>query len=187
VSTPARAAWAIAPLLAAGLVHVAVLKGDFLPQLATPLDGGASWRGRALLGPNKTLRGLLLMPAATAAAVRLQAAAEARSPRLAALSISGRGRRPWRVGFWLGLAYVAAELPNSFVKRRLGIPAGGRASRLGGVLQYLADQGDSVLGCLVMLRLLGRPPLAVLAVAGGLGFGVHSAVDVLMRVLGVRR
>jgi hypothetical protein len=45
VRTAARSAWAVAPILIAGLMHVAVLKADILPQLAAPLTvmlaGGA--------------------------------------------------------------------------------------------------------------------------------------------------
>lgn len=185
--TTARAAWAIAPVLVAGLVHVAVLKVDAMPWLAIPLDGGRTWRGRPLLGPNKTLRGLLLMPAATALAVRLQFAAETAAPRLAALSVRDPDRGgAWTAGSLLGLAYIAAELPNSFLKRRLGIPSGGQARRLGGTVQYVIDQGDSVLGCLVALRLLGRPSPALLATAGGMGLAVHAGVDLLMRAIRVK-
>lgn len=187
MTTHARAAWAIAPVLAAGLVHVAALKTDFIPVLAIPLDRGVIWRGRPLLGPNKTLRGLLLMPIATAAAVRMQAALESRHSRLAALSVRDRRRAgPLAAGALLGLAYIAAELPNSFVKRRLGIPSGGQAARLGGLVQFVADQGDSVLGCLLMLRFLGTPSASVLMTAAWMGLGVHTAVDVLMRAIRVK-
>lgn len=184
----AGAAWAIAPVLAAGLVHVAVLKIDVMPALAVPLDGGRTWRGRPLLGANKTVRGLLLMPAATALAVRLQFAAERASPRLAALSVRDPDRSgPWTAGIVLGLAYLAAELPNSFLKRRLGIPAGGQARRLGGAVQYLVDQADSVVGCLVALRFLGKPSRALLTTAAGMGLAVHTGVDLLMRAINVKR
>jgi len=179
VRSAARAAWAIAPVLAAGLVHVAVLKADLLPRLAIPLDGG-----RNVLGSNKTLRGLILMPAATAAACRLQAALEQRYLRLGELSVLKT--EPWTAGAVLGTAYIAAELPNSLVKRRLGIPAGGHAPGVAGALQYVADQGDSVLGCLVMLQLVGRAPVRVTLLAGGMGFGAHAAVDLLMRGIGLR-
>jgi hypothetical protein len=128
------------------------------------------------------------MPLATAVAIRIQFGLEDRHPSLAALSIIDRHRvGPWLAGALLGLAYVAAELPNSFAKRRLGIPAGGYARRLGGVLQYVVDLSDSVVGCLLMLRLLGRPSHRLMMVAGLMGVGTHAAVDLLMRVIHLKR
>lgn len=187
MTTPGGAAWAIAPVLAAGLVHVAVLKADLLPGLAVPLDRGLRWRGRPLLGPNKTVRGLVVMPLATAVAVGVQAGLERRHSRLAALSQRKRWRSgPWAAGALLGFAYIAAELPNSFVKRQLGIPAGGRAERYVAV-QYLVDQGDSVLGCVAMLRLLRPASTSLLVAAGAMGLVTHVAVDGLMHAIGLRR
>ena len=59
------------PVVAAGLIHVAVIRAGFFPGLARiPLDGGISAGGRPLLGANKTLRGALVMPAAYCAAWR---------------------------------------------------------------------------------------------------------------------
>jgi CDP-diglyceride synthetase len=183
---PVRAVWAIAPVLAAGLVHVAVLKTDLLPGLAVPLDRGVHWRGRPLLGPNKTLRGLIVMPLATAVAVCAQDGLERRHLRLAALSLNRQRRvSPWIAGVLLGLAYILAELPNSFIKRQLGIPSGGRARRHA-TTQYVIDQSDSVIGCILMLRLLGPTAASFLILAGAIGLVAHLAVDGLMHAIGLR-
>jgi CDP-archaeol synthase len=174
----------VAPVLAAGLVHVAVLKTGALSALAVPLDGGRTLRGRPLLGGRKTWRGLLLMPAATALATSLQARlAGPLSPRLA--PPAGPGARPWLLGAVLGVGYCAAELPNSFVKRQLGVPAGGTAARLRW-LQYAVDQADSVAGCLLALRLVCRRPGSELVAAAALGTAAHVAVDRLMHAVGLR-
>ena len=93
--------------------------------------------------------------------------------------------KPWLLGAMLGLGYCAGELPNSFVKRRLGIPAGGSAERLPW-LQYAVDQADSVVGCLVALRLVYRAPPTELLLAAALGTGAHVAVDRLMSSIGLR-
>ena len=180
-----RAGWLVAPVLAAGLLHVVVLKTGSLSRLATPLDGGRRLNGRPLLGPSKTWRGLVLMPALTALAASLAVLlARPLPPELR--PFPGRRVGPWLLGTMLGLGYCAGELPNSFVKRRLGIPAGGSAPRLAG-LQYLIDQTDSVAGCLVALRLVYRPRRVELALAAVLGSGAHVAVDLLMRSIGLRK
>ena len=184
MTTTARASWLVAPVLAAGLVHVAVLKTGALGRLARPIDGGRTLGGRPLLGPSKTWRGILLMPAVTALAVSLTVTLARRLPPDLS-PFSDRRVRPWLLGTVLGLGYCAGELPNSFVKRRLGIPPGGSAKRLRW-LQYTVDQTDSVVGCLVALRLVYRPRRPELVMAAVLGTGAHVLVDLLMRSIGLR-
>ena len=53
-------------------------------------------------------------------------------------------------GAWLGFAYVLFELPNSFIKRRLGIKPGAT----GGVIQTFFDLADSAIGCILFLRFI---------------------------------
>jgi len=185
VTVTARASWMVAPVLAAGLVHVVVLKTGALRRLAVPLDGGRTLRGRPLLGPGKTWRGVVLMPAATALATAVTVGLGRRLPPDRA-PFPGCRVNPWLLGAVLGLGYCAGELPNSFAKRRLGIPPGGRGRRLRW-LQYVVDQTDSVAGCLVALRLVYRAGPVELALAAGLGAGVHVAVDRLMAAIGLRR
>ena len=137
-----------------------------------------------MLGPSKTWRGVVIMPAATALAASLaEALARRLPPELS--PFPGRRVKPWLLGAMLGLGYCAGELPNSFVKRRLGIPAGGSAERLPW-LQYAVDQADSVVGCLVALRLVYRAPPTELLLAAALGTGAHVAVDRLMSSIGLR-
>src|SRR5206468_4085775 len=133
--------------LLAGLGQVVVLKTGFLASLAVPIDGGLRWRGKPVLGPRKTWRGVVVMSMLSALVAGGQAFAARRSARLRALSPFDYGRtNPWLLGFVLGVGYCAAEFPNSFVKRRLDIPPAGTSDRWGR-LQYLVDQSDSVTGC----------------------------------------
>jgi hypothetical protein len=45
--------WVIAPVLGGYLAHAPVLRFDLLHHLGRPIDGGATLRGRRLLGDNK--------------------------------------------------------------------------------------------------------------------------------------
>ena len=92
------------PLVIAGGLHMAVVTLDLLPALKIPIHQG--WFGR-----NKTWRGLILMPVAAALGVMLAASV---------WPAQFGGWNPVVLGVLLGLAYALAELPNSFVKRRLG-------------------------------------------------------------------
>jgi len=181
-----RAAWLILPVVVGGLCHVAVLKTDFLGPLAVPLDGGACWRGRPLFGANKTWRGVVVMSGSTALATAAQAALARRMHWKSAVEMQQYARLDaWAGGAICGLTYCIAELPNSFVKRRLQILPGARAIRLGRI-QYLVDQADSVVGCLIPLRLLYRSTVGELVTAFALGLTIHIGIDQLIYAIGVK-
>src|SRR5947199_9146902 len=58
--------WLALPVVLGGAVHVAVIKLDWLGALARlPLDGGATFRGRRLLGAHKTVRRAVTLVGAT--------------------------------------------------------------------------------------------------------------------------
>lgn len=182
-----RALFLTAPILIAGLAHVAVITLDLGPGLARPIDAGRRWRGRPLLGSNKTWRGFVVMPAATAITVAAQQALAGRSRRVSALAPFARGAPPaWIVGAICGAAYVLAELPNSFVKRRLGIAPGTSASRARAA-QYVVDQLDSVAACAVAIRVFYRIDAADAGASALLGAAFHVAVERTMRILIRRR
>lgn len=179
-----RALWHVVPVIVAGLGHVAALKLDVLPRLAAPIDRGATWHGVPVFGTNKTWRGVLFMGALTSIATAVTRAAGSRlAPGSAPADCDTANS--WILGAATGLVYCASELPNSFLKRRLGIPPGGRASRLAW-LQYAADMADSVVGCVVVLRLMCRLRWREGVVVGLLGLGAHIGVDRLMWLLGLR-
>lgn len=178
-----RVAWLITPVLVAGLGQVAILRTGLLGRLAVPLDFGCYWRGKPVLGPRKTWRGVIVMTTLAALTARAQTMAARRSRRLRAISPFNYERvNPWLLGAALGLGYCIAELPNSFVKRRLGIPPTHTSSRI----QYLIDQSDSVIGCLMALRFFYKPTRTETGLALATGLAVHIAVDRLMHALGVK-
>ena len=181
-----RATWLVLPVVLSGLGHVAVLKTDLLRALSVPLDGGACWRGRPVFGENKTWRGIALMTGLTALASGTQAALARRNRWTSALDVLQSARvNAWLTGALCGLTYCLAELPNSFVKRQLGIAPGARATRASR-LQYVVDQADSVAGCLVALRLLYRAAARELITAFALGITVHIGIDQLIYAIGVK-
>jgi hypothetical protein len=123
------------------------------------------------------------MPAASAITIAAQQALTSRSRRLAGLVPLRRGAPPaWIAGAICGAAYVVAELPNSFVKRRLGI-APGASAHGARAAQYLIDQVDSVVGCAFAIRVLYRIDAADATVSALLGAAFHVAVERAMRWL----
>lgn len=92
-----------------------------------PLDGGLRFvDGRPLLGPSKTVRGVLTAVVATTLAAAL-------------LGL------PAQAGATIGAVAMAGDALSSFVKRRLGIASSGRATGLDQIpealLPLLAVQG----------------------------------------------
>ena len=100
-------------------------------RLAAPLDGGLAFRdGRPLFGASKTARGVVVAVLATAAAAPV-------------LGID------WTIGAVLGSVAMAGDLFSSFVKRRLGLASGSRAT----VLDQVPESLFPLLACQEALSL----------------------------------
>jgi hypothetical protein len=172
-----RVLYLIAPAVLAGVAHAAVIKRESVPGLARPISPH-------LFGANKTWRGPVVMVSVSTAAALVQRALY-ELPSFRALSIVDYSEAAGLlIGPALGLGYSLAELPNSLVKRRLGV-APGRVARRFRPLQYVGDQGDSVLGATLVLVPFVREP-RVLALVAATGFVLHAAFDRLLYVLDVK-
>jgi hypothetical protein len=123
------------PIVIGGVLHMVVVSRQLWPQYAVPIY--TPW-----LGANKTWRGMIAVPLLTAfGALCLW-------PVNTCLNLTILSQNLFALlsaGFLAGIGYVLAELPNSFIKRRLGIGAGEVPTR-GKYLVILADQLDSGIG-----------------------------------------
>ena len=149
-----------------------------MPELKRPLDGGSG-----VFGDNKTWRGALAMWSGTAAAAVALTRVEWFREKL---PTELREASPLAYGALLGAGVVLGELPNSFLKRRLGIAPGARQKSAAGVAIAVLDQGDFVLGSRLTLaplwRMSARETLESFAVVAA----VHSAVNVVGYAIGAR-
>jgi CDP-2,3-bis-(O-geranylgeranyl)-sn-glycerol synthase len=180
----ARTLWLAAPLMLAAALHVVVLRFRFLEALKRPLDLGATVRGHRLFGDHKTWRGAVVMTGGAALGMALQQA-----HRVPALELFDYGAvDAWLVGALLGLGFVVAELPNSFLKRQLGVPPGQQATGAAAYWCLTAlDQVDSVLGGLLALAFVWRPPWPVVAAALVLGSLAHVGFNLVFVAVGLKR
>ena len=180
--------WLALPVIAGGLLHIVAIKIDVLSPLARiPVDGGLTWRGRRLLGDNKTVRGVILMISATTLCAVVQGLIESHVEWARALSLPGAGRlEPVRWGLLLGTGYIVGELPNSFIKRQLDVAPGGAANGWLGPIFWVIDQVDSLIGVLVSMRAAWVPPLDVVVLLFVIALTVHPAVAFGMVVLGLK-
>jgi CDP-archaeol synthase len=159
------------------------MRHDLAPRLKLPLDAGLAVRGRRVFGENKTLRGALMMSGGTlAATVVLTRSSWFRSKLPPELSEAS----PLAYGALLGSGVVAGELPNSFLKRQLGIGPGDRRATPGGMALAVFDQGDFVLGCWATLAPLWRMTPRQLLRAFATVAAVHAGVNVVGYAIGAR-
>jgi CDP-diglyceride synthetase len=145
-----------------------VVKADRLAWLKRPIWVWA-------FGPNKTLRGFVFVVLFNG---------------LLQFLLSGALHGHFVVeslfmGTALGATYMLSELPNSFLKRRLGVPAGERSARLP-VLFTVLDKSDSSLGVCLFYVLYNGLPLAMLFKLFLLAFGIHLSVSKLLHMLRVK-
>ena len=172
-----RELWVFLPALGSPLLHAPVLKWDLFPRLNRPLDGGALFRGRRVFGDNKTWRGAFFMTSGTVIATALLSLWPAWWHRLPQ---DFRDAGPWLVGLLLGLAVVVGELPNSFLKRRLGIAPGKQRHGPAGVAISIYDQADWVPAAWLLLL----PVHALSALDVAIAFAIVTAIHVPINVIG---
>jgi CDP-diglyceride synthetase len=176
------------PIALAGLTHVAIIKlGTFKTLASIPLDLGATVRGRRVFGENKTVRGAVVMLAATAFWTFAQNRLLLPWGWSARFSPAYEFIRPVAWGLLAGAGYVAGELPNSFVKRQLGVGAGAAARGALKPIFWIVDQVDSAVGVLVFLLPVWRPNVSAVMALFGVTLLVHPAVALVMLCLGLKR
>ena len=178
--------WLAVPIVAAGLVHLVVLKLDLLPGLRRlPIDGGLSFRGRRLFGDNKTWRGAVVTIGTTTFAAWALAALSACCWHLPTLAPFAE-TYPLAWGLLLGAGYIAGELPNSFAKRQLGIAPGAAGGGTAGRVFWVIDQLDSLAGMLLFVAPVWQPSLGLLALIVAIMLVAHPVSAWIMVLFGLK-
>jgi hypothetical protein len=177
----AGSVYLLLPLLGGAAVHGLCMKTGWLGFLKRPIDGDRSWRGRPIFGHSKTFRGPVCVALGTGAVWWLQQDVLHRVDALAGIELVDYARLPgWWFGAAAGAAAELAELPNSFVKRRLGIAPGATASGPLALVFYLWDQLDLLLGWWLALSCV----LAVTALHVGASALATIAIHPLLTLVG---
>jgi hypothetical protein len=117
----------LVPLILTSILHMLAVKENWLKVSKIPI-----WRTG--FGENKTWRGVIFVPSANALFLSFISS-------IFQLHLA----HPFLLGLILGLSYLFFELPNSFLKRKAGIKAGGH-HRDHKYLFYILDKTDSSFG-----------------------------------------
>ena len=86
----------------------------------------------------------------------------------------------------LGLAYCLPELPNSYLKRRMGIKEGLTSERHK-FLFLLLDQADSAVGCLIAYKIMLSISWPVFWATILFGIVIHPLFNLLLHQLKIRK
>jgi len=166
----------ILPIFTAGVLHMLAVKKDIFPGTKIPICC-------SLLGRNKTVRGMILMPIFTVFGTLLLYLINTFLPLSMRLALGYR--QAVLLGILLGISYVLFELPNSFFKRRLGVPPGKSPDRFK-IIFRLLDRLDSTFGCLLVFYFfLGVEP-ATLGVLLVMGIIIHAATTNVLYLMRIR-
>ena len=157
------------PLIVSNVLHMLVVKKACFAGLALPVSAN-------LFGSNKTWRGLLLVPLLNAFFFT------GLNVFLSAFSWGAS----LGYGFLLGLAYVLFELPNSFLKRQLGIPPGARPQRHAFWFAVL-DKSDSAFGVVLLSAFLFGFGIQQFLVLFLTAVAVHAFFSGLLVLLGIKK
>lgn len=182
----------MSPLIAGGIANMIFTKTALYRRHKVPMDRGRLWKdGRRILGDNKTWIGFFAM-AGFCTVFQI----------LCGLLCAALGwdefNDLYRVhpntlgfnalfGFLIGLTYMLWELPNSFIKRRLQIEPGKTGHGITGILFFLIDQVDSLLGVMLVLYMVSDISIAKYFAYVFLGALTHITVNLLLYAVKVRK
>jgi hypothetical protein len=181
-----KVSYLLSPLLVGLTAHGICIRLGWLRSLARPIDAGATPRGRQLFGANKTYRGVVAVALGTAVGVVLQVALHrggvARGSELldyGSIAVVG-------LGLAIGAAAMLAELPNSFLKRQLGVAPGAAGRGVWSAVFYVLDQVDMLAGVWLVLGFVLTVTVARVLWSVVFLFIAHQVLTVLGYRLGMR-
>lgn len=158
-------------MIAANVLHMFLVKGEVLAFLAKPIHSKA-------FGPNKTWRAFVVLPLASAFFCWL-------SSFLFGPFYLDYLRLVF-LGFGLGFCYLLFELPNSYVKRRLGLAAGAKSKQYPR-LQLFVDKSDSLIGILIFYGWFFHLSLGHLALLYLLSLALHYTFSLTLYHLKIKK
>ncbi len=161
----------IVPGIIGNVAHMFVVKKDLLQFLAKPISV-------ALFGKNKTFRGFVFLPLAIGAVCFLDSFLFG--------PFSKNYLSDFFIGAGLGLAYMLAELPNSYFKRRQGIAAGESAPNYK-ILQLVIDKADSLLGACIFYFFAMNTGFEVIALLFIISFLLHISISYLLVIINIKK
>lgn len=172
------------PAILAGIFNMVWCKTSFLLALQKPMDNNCVLKdGNRLFGDNKTWKGFIGMICLGLICTVLWGFICQLVPVLTTHNYFYHFQENTIlynscIGVLLGLMYVLCELPNSFIKRRIGIEPGKTKHNRGKYLFVFIDQADSVLGMVLIVALFYPMQLWFGIVYVMIGAATHIIINI---------
>jgi hypothetical protein len=183
-----QVSYLFAPVLVGLTVHGFVIRLGLLRSLFSAIDRGAEFRGKRVFGENKTWRGIFSTTLGTGLGFVLQAVWLHNYESVQRLELFDYGwAKALIVGLLVGLACGLSELPNSFIKRQIGIAPGATASGAVNVLFYILDQVDFLVGAWIVLSFVVTISWIRVLYSFVFLFITHQVISFLGYLLGMRK
>jgi CDP-2,3-bis-(O-geranylgeranyl)-sn-glycerol synthase len=178
----------ITAMSAAGFAHTLWMRSGLARAFKFPIDGGVRLRGRRLFGDNKTVAGFVVIVPAAGIAFALLGGMREILPVWPEAGLWALGLAElFALGAWAGLWFMAGELPNSFIKRQLGIAPGTvPAQGVWRLIVLLLDRIDSIFALMLALSMV--VPISALTwfFVFTLGPVVHLGFSAMLYMVGVK-
>lgn len=179
------------PVILAGIMNMLFVRTSFCKKHNAPIDAGKLFfDGKRLFGENKTWTGFFGMIAAGAVSQTFWGIiCLTILPDLNYFYEYHKNTIPFNLaaGALVGSAYVLFELPNSFIKRRLDIPCGKTDKGIKGIIFFLVDQIDSLIGVGLVFAAICPMPVWQYFLYILLGAAIHIAVNLILYKIKIRR
>jgi hypothetical protein len=179
-----RGALLFAPLFVGLACHGLCIRFRLLRGLTRPIDRGAMWRGARLFGDNKTYRGIVAVALGSGLGFLLFGRSAA-SLQLPPMKIPA-GIVTFAFGAAFGAAAMLSELPNSALKRQLGVGPGEQASGMRRAAFHVLDQVDVLIGGWLILAAVVTPTMGLVLGSFLFVYVGHQLITLAGYALGMR-
>lgn len=181
------------PVIFAGAANMVFTKTSLYKKYSEPIDGNKTLKdNRRIFGNNKTWAGFCGMIFFGGIFQVIWGWACALFNQLYLLNqMYISSPNTWifnfAAGTLFGFAYVLCELPNSFIKRRLDIVPGKTANGLKGMIFFVVDQIDSLIGVVFVLSFICDITFAEYCLYILLGAFTHILINLILYMLKIRK
>lgn len=168
-----------------GVLNMIFCKTSFYKKHRTPMDFNKTFKGKRIFGDNKTWIGFLgMIVSCIITQVTWGCICKIFNlPSDLYLIYSNTVVYNLILGFLFGFLYMLFELPNSFLKRQIGITPGKTENRC----FFVIDQIDSLLGVMLVLFWVSKIDLLDYVEYVLLGGFTHIAVNLVLYKMRIRR
>ncbi len=176
----------------AGIVNSIWCKSGMFKRLQVPMDGGRNFvDGRRIFGDNKTWKGFLGYIICNVICMVLWGlvcdVAQLEAYNMFYEKVANTPVNNLIIGLLLGIAYGVFELPNSFLKRRLGVVPGKSVSGAWKAFFVFFDQADSVFGCVLVVCFFAPMTIGFYLLYVVVGGVTHILINMLLYACKLRK